>query len=84
MEPVTLTLLPVGTKKKNENRNVSYHPNKKNKWRCCIIRKKKIIFSAFYSTQEEAIRGRDAVLDILEQERLSSPDLSRPLFKYNL
>jgi hypothetical protein len=77
MEPVTLT--PI-----NPNLNIWYCPkNKKNKWRVFIKRNKKIAFSSFYETEEEAVRARDAVLYTLEAERLCQPDLSRPTIKYN-
>jgi hypothetical protein len=84
MDPVTLT--PILYKvNKNPKRNVTYYPkNKKNKWRVLIERNKKVVFSSYYETEDEALKGRDAVLNALEQERLEKPDLSRPIIIYNL
>ena len=49
-----------------------------------IERNKKVVFSSYYETEDEALKGRDAVLNALEQERLEKPDLSRPIIIYNL
>jgi len=67
MDTPTFTPVVPGLRR---NRNISYYPNNKhNQWRVCIQRNKKIFFSAYYPTEEEAIRGRDAVYVVLEEER---------------
>jgi hypothetical protein len=71
MEVPTFTPVPPGTRMPSRKfKNISYHSaNKVNKWRVYIQRNKKMAFSAYYLTEEDAIRGRDAVFSVLEQER---------------
>jgi len=72
MDAPTFTEVPLPVPR--HNRNISYHPNNKyNKYRVYIQRKNKTAFSAYYETEEEAIRSRDAVLAVLEEERRAEP-----------
>jgi len=75
MDLPTFSPVPPGTLLPSRKfKNISYHPaNKVNKWRVYIQRNKKMAFSAYYLTEEEAIRSRDAVLAVLEEERKATP-----------